>query len=63
LKQLREPTKFPAWLCRIARNLGYQHIAHKQKVNTVALEEYTIPKLSTAPSAEDILLRKERKQK
>ena len=60
LKQLREPDKFPAWLCRIARNLGYQHVAHKQKVNTVALEEYTTQKLSTAPSAEDILLRKER---
>ena len=59
LKQLREPAKFSAWLCRIARNLGYQHIAHKQKADTVTLEEYVTEKLSAAPSAEDILLRKE----
>jgi RNA polymerase sigma factor (sigma-70 family) len=59
LKQIREPAKFSAWLCRIARNLGYQHIARKQKIDTVTLEECTTEKLSAAPSVEDILLRKE----
>lgn len=47
---LREPTVFPVWLYKIARNRVYRHSQQKQRIVQIPQEELTIPAEDIEPN-------------